>query len=153
MLWNNIHTVFEIVISLFNMVYENCCNETMIFFYNLVRIRQFFNRQSLLLLTTLMTNYFYIILSVSFVAHPVSTWLLMLWFYCSHFIHDGNGKFYTTCWILQSHRMVHLSTSLWLDNIFSIHNVLVLLAHLFLFYFLSYLVSLLLFFFTPPPNL
>lgn len=98
-----------------------------------------------------MTNYFYIILPVSCVEYPVSTWLLMLSFYCSHFIHDGNGKLYTTCWILQFHKMVHLSTLLWLDNILSIHSVLVLLAHLFLFYLLSYLLSLLLFFFTPYP--
>lgn len=82
------------------------------------------------MLNILMTNYLYIILSFSCIENLVYSLLIMLWFYCSHFMHDGNGKFYTSCWIFQFHEMVYLSTLPWLDNILSVHDVLVLLAHL-----------------------
>lgn len=65
-----------------------------------------------------MTNYLHIILSVSCIENPVSSLLIML--YCSNFMHDDNEKFYINCWILQFHKMVHLSILLWLDCSFSL---------------------------------
>ena len=78
----------------------------------------------LLILNILMTNYLQIISAVGCTDNPFSSLRIMLWLYCSNFMHGGNGK---STHVTESYILYFCST---LVRYFSACNMLDMLARL-----------------------